>query len=207
MQHRPVQEVAAGRWRGILLGLGMDDRALTGKHGPCPLCGGRDRFRFDDREGRGTYICSVCGAGDGVQLAMGITGMGFREVAQRIESLAGGVTQGTTRPERSDDDKLATLRRVWKDSARLQPGDDAHNYLTGRGLRMYDLPPALRLHPALAYRGGQEGVFPALLALVTGPDGSNVSLHRTYLQNAHKAPVSAPRKLMQGCLSPAPPSA
>jgi putative DNA primase/helicase len=27
----------------------MDERALSGKHGPCPLCGGRDRFRFDDR--------------------------------------------------------------------------------------------------------------------------------------------------------------
>ena len=44
-----VREVAQCRWRSILTVLGMDERALSGKHGPCPLCGGRDRFRFDDR--------------------------------------------------------------------------------------------------------------------------------------------------------------
>ncbi len=198
MQHRPVQEVAAGRWRGILLAMGMDDRALTGKHGPCPMCGGKDRFRFDDKDGRGTFYCSGCGAGDGMALAMGLTGHSFREVAQRIESLAVAVSSSATRPERSDDDKRGALRRVWKESRPLQRNDEAHRYLTGRGLRMYDLPAALRLHPGLAYHGEQEGVYPALLALVTGPDGKNLSIHRTYLKDAHKAPVAAPRKLMQG---------
>ena len=48
-----VREVAQGRWRSILTVLGIDERALSGKHGPCPMCGGKDRFRFDDREGRG----------------------------------------------------------------------------------------------------------------------------------------------------------
>ena len=29
------------------------------KAGPCPLCAeGKDRFRFDDREGKGTWICN-----------------------------------------------------------------------------------------------------------------------------------------------------
>lgn len=46
-----VRTAAAGRWRAILLSLGVNERALSGKHGPCPLCGGRDRFRFDDKDG------------------------------------------------------------------------------------------------------------------------------------------------------------
>ncbi|MDI5829610.1 hypothetical protein MJN51_36035, partial [Salmonella enterica subsp. enterica serovar Kentucky] len=35
------------------------------RHAPCPACGGKDRFRFDDN-GRGSFICNQCGAGDGL---------------------------------------------------------------------------------------------------------------------------------------------
>ena len=73
MERLDVRTAARGRWRGILHSLGMDERSLSGKHCPCPLCGGKDRFRFDDKDGRGTYYCSGCGAGDGVKLAMGLT--------------------------------------------------------------------------------------------------------------------------------------
>ena len=59
-------ERATGRWPGILKHFGLDDRTLSGDHCPCPVCGGKDRFRFDDKEGRGTYYCSHCGAGHGM---------------------------------------------------------------------------------------------------------------------------------------------
>jgi putative DNA primase/helicase len=81
MDRFDVRTVAAGRWRSILSTLGMDDKALSGKHCACPMCGGKDRFRFDDKDGRGTYFCSGCGAGDGVKLAMGITGQAFKDTA------------------------------------------------------------------------------------------------------------------------------
>ncbi|QFY90141.1 hypothetical protein D5125_11965 [Magnetovirga frankeli] len=66
-----IKQVATGRWRDILVGLGLPAEALSGKHGPCPGCGGRDRFRFqpDDRDGR--WICGQGGAptgGDGFDL-------------------------------------------------------------------------------------------------------------------------------------------
>ena len=32
------------------------------------MCGGKDRFRFDNQNGRGTYICNQCGSGDGLEL-------------------------------------------------------------------------------------------------------------------------------------------
>ena len=101
--------------------------------------------------------------------------------------------------ERSDDAKLEALRRVWKESAPIQPGDEVVRYLRGRGLTLNKLPESIRFHPGLAYRGDVvPGNFPAMLATVTGPDGEARSLHRTYLQNAQKAPVSHPKKLMQG---------
>ena len=199
MDRLDVRAVAAGRWPGILKALGVDDHALSGKHGPCPLCGGSDRFRFDDKDGRGTYFCSGCGAGDGVNLAMKFTGLSFKEVAQRIEQIAGVVQASTIKAERSDDDKLQALRRAWKESAAIQQGDEVVRYLRGRGLSLDKLPESIRFHPGLAYRGDDmTGNFPAMLATVTGPEGKARSLHRTYLQNAQKAPVSHPKKLMQG---------
>ena len=61
-----------GRWRAILPTLGVPAGVLVNKHGPCPGCGGVDRFRFDDEDGRGSWICSQGGgttiAGDGFDL-------------------------------------------------------------------------------------------------------------------------------------------
>ena len=195
-----VREVAQGRWRSILTALGMDERALSGKHGPCPMCGGKDRFRFDDKEGRGTFYCSGCGAGDGVALAMGITGLSFRDVAAEVERIAGTVKPSTTKPERTDDDKLAALRRAFKESKPIERGDEACRYLAGRGLRLYDLPEGIRTHPGMQYRDGGAvvGTFPAMLATVTDAAGRAVSMHRTYIRDGRKAPVPAPKKLMQG---------
>ena len=201
MDRLDVRPVAAGRWSGILLGLGMAPSFLTGKHGPCPLCEGKDRFRFDDKDGRGTYFCSGCGAGDGVQLAMGLTGLSFKDVAQRIEQIAGVVHQSAGKPGRSDDDKLQALRRRWRESHQVQRDDEALRYLAWRGLRLYDLPENIRLHPGLSYRDGDgniTGSFPAMLARVTAANGESVSMHRTYLQDGRKAPVEKPKKLMEG---------
>jgi putative DNA primase/helicase len=85
------------------------------------------------------------------------------------------------------------------ESKPIQCGDEAALYLAGRGLKLYDLPESIRVHPALRYQDGETvGTYAAMLATVTAPDGRAVSLHRTYLQEARKAPVTAPKKLMQG---------
>lgn len=199
MDRLDVRTAAAGRWRSILTTLGLDERTLSGKHCACPMCGGRDRFRFDDRDGRGTYFCSGCGAGDGVRLAMGITGLSFKDAAREIERLAGVVQPVTGKPDRSDEDKLAALRRVFRESKPIRRGDEAYSYLAGRGLKLYDLPENIRVHSALRYQDGETvGTYPAMLATVTAPDGRAVSLHRTYLQEARKAPVASPKKVMMG---------
>lgn len=68
-----TKAAARGHWPHILARLGIEAPAHARKHGPCPGCGGRDRFRFDDLDGRGTFICSQGGAGT-------ISGDGFNLV-------------------------------------------------------------------------------------------------------------------------------
>jgi len=49
-----VTAAAHGQWREILTANGInlpDPKRRSG----CPVCGGKDRFRFDDQEGRGTW--------------------------------------------------------------------------------------------------------------------------------------------------------
>ena len=54
---------AHGKWRHILLQFGLTTKNLSGKHQPCPLCGGKDRWRYSDHDGNGSYFCSGCGPG------------------------------------------------------------------------------------------------------------------------------------------------
>ncbi len=200
MQRPDVREAATGRWPGILTALGVDAAFLTGKHTACPVCGGKDRFRFDDKDGRGTFFCSHCGAGDGFTLLQNLKGWSFRDAAREVEQLVGTVAAVPPAPTFSDEEKLRVLRRVWSEAAPLRECDEAMRYMAGRGLHV-DLPmSALRLHPGLVYRDGGDtlGKFPALVALVTGPDGRGATLHRTYLQDGRKALVPCPKKLMPG---------
>lgn len=56
-----VITAASGRWRDILEVLaGLHAEQLSNRHQPCPACGGRDRYRFDDRDGNGS--CSAINA-------------------------------------------------------------------------------------------------------------------------------------------------
>ncbi|HDF2329016.1 TPA: AAA family ATPase [Morganella morganii] len=57
-----------------------------GRHGPCPACGGKDRFRFDDKAGRGTWFCNQCGHGDGLDLVALVKQCSLSEAAQLAEN-------------------------------------------------------------------------------------------------------------------------
>jgi hypothetical protein len=67
-----VKRQARNRWSEILAYAGVDAKALRDVHGPCPGCKGKDRFRFDNKDGDGTFICSQGNgdtlSGDGFEL-------------------------------------------------------------------------------------------------------------------------------------------
>lgn len=83
-----VVAAACGHWPELLSAMGIDT-PTRGKHGPCPACGGRDRFRLDDKAGRGTWICNQCGAGDGLDLVGKVTGKPPKEAAELVAPLVG----------------------------------------------------------------------------------------------------------------------
>jgi putative DNA primase/helicase len=101
-----VAAAAAGHWPDTLTTLGVDDQHLTGRHGPCPGCGGKDRFRFDDRDGRGTWICGGGGnpqAGDGFGLLRHVHGWTAGEALHAVADhlgISGGGTTSATPPKR-----------------------------------------------------------------------------------------------------------
>lgn len=47
-------------WSNILSSLAIPIPHLN-KHGPCPVCGGKDRFRFDDKKGEERGSATIAG--------------------------------------------------------------------------------------------------------------------------------------------------
>lgn len=209
MLHGKTSYAAKGKWRGILMALGMAETFLKDQHGPCPICGGNDRFRWDNQNGRGTYICGQCGAGDGMKLAMEYTGMSFSEIAPKIDGLLGNLKpeSGSQRREMTDDERRNMLRAAYSSTQPIGKGDAADKYLTTRRLDQPTYPAALRFSDAM--KDGEGGVRPCMVALVgihgnTDPKGRQqyCSMHRTFLKpdGSGKAEMASPRKMMPGSL-------
>jgi hypothetical protein len=90
---RDVKHASNGRWVEILGRFGAATALLRNSHGPCPGCGGRDRFRFDDLAGDGTFLCSQGHGellvGDGIALLMHIKGWEWKRCVQELGAALG----------------------------------------------------------------------------------------------------------------------
>ncbi|EOL8987616.1 primase-helicase zinc-binding domain-containing protein [Cronobacter dublinensis] len=80
---------ACGHWPRILPALGV--KVIKNRHQACPVCGGADRFRFDDKEGRGTWFCNQCGAGDGLKLVEKVFSVSASEAAGKVDAVTGNL--------------------------------------------------------------------------------------------------------------------
>lgn len=180
--------------------LGMDPSFLTGKHGPCPVCvGGKDRFRFDDKEGRGTFICGACGAGDGFDLICRYNGWDFQTAANAIDKLRGKDIQKEVFKEPVNyQQRRQNLNKLW--GLAKSPAVLRHYMVEERGLNaevINNLGGDIRGHEAMdLYEDGKMvGRFPGVVCLVRDLAGNPISAHRTYMlgDGAGKA-----KKLMPG---------
>lgn len=130
-------KAANNRWVQILPALGITVPA-NGKHGACPKCGGTDRFRFDDKDGRGTWFCSQCGNGDGLDLVQLVSGDDNKTAADAVASVLGlpQVQHPTTPPARKEADEAEKCRQFSASyrtlRATCETGESA--YLTNKGL-------------------------------------------------------------------------
>lgn len=92
-----IADATQGRWPDLLQHFaGLTPDQLTDRHQPCPCCGGTDRYRFDDRDGSGSWYCNQCGGkagtgggGTGMDLLLRITGWSYADACRRIEAHLG----------------------------------------------------------------------------------------------------------------------
>lgn len=206
-------------WQVILPKFGIPKDCLKKKHGPCPICEGKDRFRFDNKNNMGTYFCQKCGPGNVMTLLRKYTGKGDAEILKDIEDYSGSVGTSVETPIArtivSDEltaeeiaenrKKLVAARRA---AVALQKGDPVSTYLLDRvpGLDLSKISKEILHHKGMKfyeYNDKDEnvcrGVFPVMLARVVDGQNKPITLHRTYLtKDGKKAPFDMVKKQMAG---------
>jgi len=181
------------KWYGVLTTLGIDREYLQNKHGPCPICmEGKDRFRFDDKDGRGTYYCNTCGAGDGFELLQKVYGWSFIDCVDAIRPI---IEHTTIQPSKPKKDPVPALRKVAKMAQQIRPNSDVDTYLTLRGLS--DYPETLKEAQLYTWEHGAKlGPFHTMMGLIQDAKGVGVSWHLTYTKNGRKLQGGTARKIM-----------
>jgi phage/plasmid primase-like uncharacterized protein len=137
--------------------------------GPCPRCGGRDRFGVNVR--KGIWNCRGCAkGGDVIALVQHLTGIDF---AEAIELLTGEawpapqlaeVRHHRKRTTSADNGPLAG--RIWRESDPIF-ATLAEVYLHARGIDLEQIPnidDVLRFHAACPF--GEAQRLPCLIALI-----------------------------------------
>lgn len=193
-------ELYRGRWREILPTFGVASSFLQNKHGPCPMCGGKDRFRFDDKNGEGTYFCNSCGAGNGFHLIQHTTGMSFRETVMAVDKIVGAPPAKFERDSEADRQRAAMIR-LWRSSEPIVAGSPPALYLARRGLGEL----ALKKHGLRWCSAVRHPASPALhcamVAQIAGADHKCVNIHITYLNtDGTKVNIEPAKRVMAGRL-------
>lgn len=196
-----IVEAARGKWHGILPQFGIDARYLNKQRGPCPLCGGKDRYFWDNKEGRGTFYCNQCGAGSGIQMVAMFRNWSIKQTLQEIGKVVGEVEYKNPEPSRelTDSQKREALNKTWTGAQPLKADDPVSLYLQARTGRQW-ASNALRTHTEL-WHSDEKRSYHAMIAKVTDPDNKPVSIHRTYLLDDGSRPkISKPKMLMAGTI-------
>ena len=177
-------ERARGRWPQILRAIGIEQKFLSNKHGPCPLCGGVDRYRFDNRDGAGTYFCNQCGPGAGIILVRKFLKCDHATACREVDKIIGESTSTTSdtrhqAPANDSGKRRAAIERLLAEATDRAVVD---RYLAKRGLAVCS--PALQGHRALPFYDDVKrkvlGYYPAMIAPILGHDGSLQSAIRIY---------------------------
>ncbi len=179
--------------------------------GPCPQCGGTDRFSINAR--KKAWNCRGAEGGkDAIGLVMHITGYNFIAAVEEVTGDPPPRGEGQRldpevvkerRKERQDDKRLADkkeaaeveryqlrARDVWL-TAKPAAGSPTEGYLRKRGISpTHEHLQALGFIPSLEYRGFPDaeakeevplGSFPCMVAPMHTANGEITALHRTYI--------------------------
>lgn len=198
-------------WPGVLAQLGVPENYLRKKHGPCPGCGGKDRYFFDNKFGHGNFFCRNCHpkGGDGFELLQLVFRWSFSEAREQVIDAAGLSDRDVSAAPRvampvreSNPPPIATapdrVHRLRRDRCAIENCDDAVDYLAARALWPLPKDCALKAHSTVEYfqDGRRVGRHPAIVADVVDLTGDLVTCHVTYLQGGRKLEGYEPRKIL-----------
>jgi Toprim domain len=138
------------------LGTKLKRVASAERAGPCPACGGVDRFSINVK--RHVFNCRGFGGGDVIAMTQHALGSDFLAAVEFITGDVHHVASREPAPKpvlTLDDDKrrIERAREIWR--ASIDPrGTIAKDYLVGRRLELSDdiANRVIRFHPSLAWR-------------------------------------------------------
>jgi len=189
IDYNKVMADSAGRWLSIYSALGIEVRE-DGKHGRCPICHRDGKMRVDDKDGRGTWICT-CSAGDGFKLVQEVLGVDFTGALEAVGAVLGNCERRAPRdhPRITPDD----LRKMFLGGVKCDQRSLMHKYLAGRGLSVF---PTQQVWFNKIYESETKQYQNAMIAVFTMPDGRANCVHRTYLDaDGQKLDIESPRKM------------
>lgn len=190
-----VTKEVTGKWHTTLIAMGMPEECLNGKNQPCPMCGGKDRFRFTDYENAGLYICTGCGNGNGWNLAQKYFDINFATAAKQIKSILGLTKGGMV--DNPKFNPIPALKRMAHLSKSLDNTLSVCKYLDSRGFTAY--PEGLRQGRVPFYKDMKKvGEYDTLISLVKDWEGNAITYHLTYIDDGKKADIDPYRKIMPG---------
>lgn len=187
-----IKQECAGKVAPILKSLGYEESIFSGKHQPCPFCGGKDRARWVKAK---EYLhCNQCGPVGFMDMAISITGENYGRTAKIIR----GEDLNRMEPIKVQDDSAKNQARIAKILEGKQPlkGSQAEHYLIARGLSV--LPEReVYFHPGVDYWQDQnKRVLPAMISVFRDAENKGATLHITYLEYDSKADVQSPKKFL-----------
>ena len=206
---KEIRAAAQYRWPEIHAAIGIDPKFLRDKHQPCPACNdGHNRFRYDDKDGNGTFFCthwrdgSRVGGGNGFGLVMHFLNCNFDEALRTVAGILGMDNANPlpippTRPQaqpRPEKDQIEELAALWRSTEPIRPDSPVIQYLKSRGLDMAHLPENVRFLPEKDYWTTGEnkplllGSFPCMVCAIRDMDEELQGLHLTYLQASYDKP-------------------
>ena len=183
---------ANGKWHNILTQMGVESRYLVNRHGPCPMCGGNDRFRFDNKSGRGDWICSNCGAGDGFSLVSRIKKISLLETRNLIEPLIKTASTRTVTPSVTVDGRGAA-ERLWRSTRKVQKGSPVWTYITERLNGFY---PSSAIREGFTTHPKDKNHHYIMAAKISDTEGRGVSVHKTFITTYGQSVPFEPRKML-----------
>ncbi|WP_244967906.1 DUF7146 domain-containing protein [Xenorhabdus budapestensis] len=192
MNRIKTADAVIGRWPEIFAYYKLPP--VTGKNhfkGKCPICGQKGKFRIDDRDGRGTFICT-CNAGDGWKLLTLTQGKDYKTLADAIDLLLG--IQSDKRSVVKKETNITKFRNkvtaCYPNLSHLK-GTQGEAYLRSRGIHVLPADNVKYCPDQPVYQGKLQ----ALWSLVTDAKGTLCYLHRTYLDGDRKADITPQKKL------------